>query len=490
MTKKLRFVLITVFAIIACVCILSGCNLKPSLNDVLDDLNQKGNTVDVTYFANEGSFNGNVNSKVRTVRYKPGNKAMDIGNITYVSGSITIAAKSTYYEFVGWYEAEVDSDGKPVCIDGSRYEFNYDASSFGKEEGADDKTPFNENKYIRKLKDEHDNEVPFDFDTVLEKGTHYYLVAKYEKVPTVRVALAGAVSSIKIVTTDNSGDEPVVNETVVNLGEEVTRLRYPSDGLLVKPTRDPVSGVSGAAFVEFYADKECKNKFEDWPIKLSEHEDEDVENPFTIYGRYIEGDWDVVKTANQVVSMFTSAGTASKRYFIFGDIDCGGMQIAARTGTAGFGCEICGDEGKIQNIKVDMSLSRNVDGASLFGDIKSTAKIKNLVIENVEQVYTVNESAKVSRGIYFAFTSIASGAQIEGVKITGSMKVTINNVVDNDTSDKGTIVTNLSNGSKDHWKFGGIKSGTEFTPYNSDADYTGGISLEVSELDLTINEAK
>ena len=482
MTKKIRLLLIAVFAFIACVCLFAGCNLKPSLDDILDDLDKKGAVVNVTYFANEGSFDGNTNIRVKTLRYKPGSTAMDLGHIKFVSGKITI--ERTYYELEGWCEAELDEDGNPVCIDGSSYEFSYDGSTFGKAEGATSEDPFDPDKFIKIGSEEF-----FDFENeVLEKDRHYFLVAKWKKVPAIRVMLAGEVESISIeVASDDSDESEDSQETkepvIVKNGEELTRIRYTSDRIN-KPAYDPVSGVLDGSFIEFYSDSTCMQEFTGWPVMLSDHEDEDVENPFTIYARYIEGLWSVVKKPDQVVEMFDGALFAENRFFIFGEIDCKDVSIEHRTAAMGFGCEIIGDEGKIVNLKINSTLSTNVNGASLLGEIKSTAKIKNLVIENIEATYTVSENTKVTRGIYFAFTSIATGAEIAGVKLSGKMTVTINNMTDK------TLVPNLSDGIANHWKFGGYKEedAGEFNYYDSDASYTGGITVD-AEIDLTINQA-
>ena len=541
MTKKLRLILIALLAVIACTCLFAGCTLKPSLGDVLGDLSDKGAIVDVTYFANEGNFNGGTGgannsgstytneaddghdhdysdgackhcgkypneaddghehnykdgpciycgkyqnkeddghthsykgdvciycgkgrtfsnkSKVRTLRLAVGSRAIEIGKATFESGSINVAAADiTRFELAGWYKAELDSKGNPVYEDGSSYIFEYDTQSYD----VTKKIKYNENE-------------PFDFSTKLEKGTHYYLVAVWRKIQTVQVVLAGEASSIKVQPMNGK-------ETTYKSGDVINNISYESNGIIPQQL-DALSGstVLDATFVEFYHDAACEQIFkdEDWPIYLSDHVDDDPENPYTIYAKYIEGnDWTVVKDISGVTSMFSGANSSSNRFYLVKDINCNdNLTINARVAesgvSVGYGCEIRGNGCKISNFKVIGELSLNTGCASFFGDIKASAKISNIIFENVTQEYTVNEKAYVNKGIFFAFASIAEGAKVEGVEFVGNctMKVTI---ADN------AYVNNLVNGMETtNWKFGS---------YDNDSDYIGGITV-TDDATLKIN---
>ena len=469
MTKKLRLVLIAVLAFIACSCYLAGCTLKPSLDDVLNDLNGKGAVVAVTYFANDGNFNDksdkdktdsdksdkedeedgkddenvnqggansnvpkNNNGKVRTIHYKVGSKAININSKSnFESGSITVAATdASRYELVGWYIAKTDGNGNPLYEDGTPYEFNYDTQYF-------DSTK----------KIAHTGEL-FDFSTSLEKDKHYYLVAEWRKIQTVHIILSGEVSSI------------TVAGKTYNKGDLLNDMAYESREKIPKPNNPILGTVSNATFVEYYSDEECTKLFEGWPILFNDHKDDDPENPFTIYAKYIEGMWTVVKNVNQVTKMFNDATSETNQYYILNDIDCGGKAISAIAGHMGFACTIRGNGCTISNLKVTGSFSVGTSsGASLFGEIQSTAKISNLHFENIIQEYTVYSKAEVLSGIYFAFSSIDKEAKIEGVTLSGTMTVEIKS---------DGYVNNLQNGAKNSWKFGG---------YTNDSDYVGGISV-------------
>lgn len=521
MTKKTKVVLIAVLALIACVCLFAGCTLKPSLKDVLDDFNQQGIVVDVTYFANEGNFNGSTGSgtqnkeeetypneendghehtyrdgacvycgkyqnerddghehtykdgmciycgkeqnesnkhKVRTLRYSAGSKAINIGKTSFESGGITVtSADITRYELAGWYKAELDANGNPVYEDGSSYTFDYDTNGF------------DINKRIKYNEDE-----PFDFSTSLEKGTHYYLVAVWRKIQTVHVVLAGEVSSVDVTLNDGT-------VKTVKKGEEIRELAYQTDGQIPYPTalESELASTQGTTFVEFYTASTCeKNElFEGWPIKYSEHDGD-----YTLYAKYISGEWTIVKDVSSVRSMFSGAKSESNHYYVIKDIDCNNnVTVTANassqpTNLVGFGCEIVGNGCTISRFKVTGTLSGNIRRASLFGDIKETAKISNIIFKDVTQEYTVNDKANVNDGIYFAFASIAEGAKVEGVEITGtcSMKVTF----------KGNeaYVNNLVGDADDHWKFGGNYSD------GKDSDYSGGITVTDSATLTIIHE--
>ena len=486
MTKKLRLVLIALFAFIACTCIFAGCTLRPSLDDILDDLNKKGAIVAVTYFANDGNFNDKVdkkdgnsstdkdddnddeeeesgsqdstnsnipknnNGKIRTIHYKVGDKALYIdsknaevdesgthGSPEITSGTISIAASdSMRYELAGWHEAVTDENGNPLYEDGTPYVFNYDNQYFDSSK-----------KIVHKAE-------LFDFSQKLE-NKHYYLVAAWRKIQSLHVLLAGEASSI------------TVGEKNYKKGDLLNDIPYDSDDLIRKPNAPILDTVSDATFIEYYADEECTQLFDGWPLKYEDHKDDDIEHPFTIYAKYIEGIWTVVKNALEVSSMFGDA-VFENRYYIFNDINCGGMEVDALNGYMGFACEIRGNGYTISNFKVSSSITSSTPGSSLFGQIKNTAKISNLNLKDITQEYKVYSEGYATSGIFFAFTSIEQGAVLEGVTLSGTMTVTIYS---------GGYANNLVGGATNHWKFGG---------YTNDSDYTGGITV-TDNTTLTIN---
>ncbi len=563
MTKKIRLLLIAVLAFIACVCLFAGCNLKATLDDVLGECDQNGAVVDVTYFTNDGHFSSG--SKVKTVRHKPGTKAIDIGNITYISGGIKIESANRHYAFDGWRVAELDDDGNPVFEDDTSYIFNYDPKSF--------------NEAGKNVK--HTG-VAFDFEhTVLEKGTHYYLVAEWKKVPYINIKLATetGLDSITVTTNanksenydvefvekekvrpeyengrikyayDNDGvkyeygeDGKIINahaedgslkyeyeggkikfeyedgkkkyeyenerikyefdsngvvkveythalekekvdgvevekyvvksiKTTYYSGEVINEPIYNSTGIIQQMSNSVVGSVSGATHLEFYTDSTCSTVFTGWPIRLEDHPN--FEEPFEIYAKFIKGDWTVVKTAENVRSMFSDLGS-SKHYYIMdgAEIDCKNITISANKGYESIGCEIRGNNSVIKNLTVTANLTRNTSAASLFGVISSTAKVSDISFVNLTEEYTVYEKASVTTGIFFAFTSMSSGAEIKNVSLSGTMTV-----IDEYTD---RYIANMNSGETDNWKFGG---------YETDSAYSGGITVS-ADTQLTILKQK
>lgn len=446
MTKKIRLVLIAICTFIAGVCLLTaGCSLKQSLQEVLKDLNDAGAVVDVTYFANEGGFAGG--AKITNMRCKAGNKAAKIAEDESAFPSGGISVTYTKHRLVGWYKAAIDPEtGYPLYDDGSYYEFDYDIKDYDSTKNI-----------------QHTGEL-FDFNTKLEKGTHYYLVAEWEKVESVQVKLAGEVESINV--TDLNGKEVTYNKN-----DLINDIKYEeSNGekvILSKPS-EIIGTVKNATFIEFYYKATCeKEDIVTWPLYFSDHSEED----FTIYAKYIEGIWTVVRDRNGVERMFTLT-SSSDRYYVFDNINCDTATEAqtpnpleinlTNIGSISLGCEIQGNGFTVSGLKITASFSRNMmNSASFLGNILSSAKIRNIKFE-VEEEYDVNNNATAYGGIYFAFTSIEAGAQIEDVEITGTMTV---------KHGATWNVKNLRDGAENNWKFGG---------YTNDSDYTGGITVNAT----------
>lgn len=448
MTKKLRLVLIAIFAFIACACLFAGCSLKPTLDEILKDLNGKGATVDVTYFANEGSFS---NGKVLNLRLKPGSKAIDIGKSNITSGEIKLEPEDAKHELVGWYRADIDPEtGYPKYVDGSVYKFEYDPTTFDSTKNI---------AYTTK----------FDFkEETLEKGTHYYLVAVWKKIQTLQIVLAGLETeeSIKVNTSEGT-------EVEYKNGDVLRDIPFEDSGNIPSPP-DAVSGTPlDSTFVEYYYKDTCvKTDIVAWPVYKTQTDDgEGVDDgadaePIVIYAQFIKGLWTVVKNSSGVRDMFQNY-TEAYHYYIFDDIDCTDssekpMTVNPRINDSGFNCEIQGNNFTIKGLKIDLTIGRNsgTKSVSLLGNIGSHAKISNLNLE-IEQVYTVSSNTDVLGGIYFAFTSLNDGAEFENLVISGSMTVTLRD---------GCKVGNMATNDPTNWKFGG---------YEND-DYSGGMSVNAT----------
>lgn len=396
MKKRRKSKLLVLLASLAAAFLLGGCSLGDSLEEVLDNNNL---VAQVTYYSNGGAFEGTPERK--DMYYKEGQKALNIGVVTPTNGSAEIQRKN--YIFDGWYFAVLDNDGNPIFED--------------------------EKNKIYKLGDK------VDFNVPLQADDHWIVVAKWLANVKVNVTLVcDADANIPVKVKDGEAALSYKNGDVVAVRAYDTKDEVVNPGDGKAPFN--VDG-KGYTFVEYYMDAQC-TKLVQWPIQKQETD-------VTIYAKYIKGDWNVLRTPRDVTNMFSSI-TAGKRYWLAKDIDVTGSRIAAK---ATFDGEIQGNGYKISNLNVQKSEITAGSTVSLFGEIQATAVIENLTLDGLTITYSV-KSAPIS--IYFAFTSLAEGAKITNVKLSGVMTL---------TKREDHIVTTLSEG-YENCLYGG---------YTTDAEY-------------------
>lgn len=396
MKKRTKSKLLVWLVSIAAAFLLGGCSLGQSLDDVLETNNL---VAKVTYYSNGGSFEGTPDKK--DLYFKSGKKALNIGVVTPTNGSAEIERKN--YVFDGWYFAVLDDENNPVFED--------------------------EQNKIYKLGDKVDFSVP------LQEGDHWILVAKWTANVKVNVQLV-CDAEVSIPVKVKEGEEAISYKN----GDVVAIRTYDTKDEVVNPGDGKAPfNVAGKeyTFVEYYADEACTSLVQ-WPLKK---QDADV----TIYAKYIQGDWGVLRTPRDVTNMFSSI-TSGKRYWVTRNIDVSGSKISAKTVFDG---EIQGNGYKISNLNVQKSKITAGSTVSLFGDIQATAVIENLTLDGLTLTYSV-QSAPIS--VYFAFTSIAEGAKITNVKLSGVMTI---------TKAENHLITTLS-GEYENCLYGG---------YTSDAEY-------------------
>ena len=396
MKKKTKSKLLVLLASIAAAFLLGGCSFGESFDEVIAGKNL---VAQVTYYSNGGSFEGT--STQKDLYYQSGKKALNIGVVTPSNGSVEIARNN--YVFDGWYYAVLDEEGKPIYAD--------------------------EDKKLYQLGDKVDFSVP------LQEGDHWIVVAKWlaaVKVNVVLVCDKDASIPVKV----KEGEEAISYKN----GDVVEVRPYDTADQVVNPGdgKAPFS-MSGKdyTFVDYYADAAC-TKLVQWPIKKQE---EDV----NVYAKYIKGEWEVVRTPKDVSDMFNSI-SAGKRYWLVKDVDVTGRKISAKSTFDG---EIQGNGYTISNLSVQKSKITGGSTVSLFGDIQATAVIENLTLANLQMDYSL-QSSPVS--IYYAFASIAEGAKIANVKLSGKMTV---------TKGEGHIITTFGDGYA-NCLYGGYASDAEY----------------------------
>ena len=348
----------------------------------------KGLDVHITYHANGGSFGGS-NIKEKTLYCKTDTCPLDIGNASISSGSISVEREQ--FKLLGWHYAVLDeSTGKPKV--------NEETGAYELGEAV-------------------------DFKLALPAG-EYHFVAAWSSLKKVIVKLAVDGENVQIPMA-----KPTAEKTYYVNGDEVQRT-YRSDGKMQMPDFSPFEVANNAyTLIEYYKDAAC-TQLVNWPLLLDDAvanlpEDQNE----TIYAKYIEGNWQVVKTASDVQTMFeelAAENTAANRYYIFSDINCQGL--SALTPLTGFKGEIQGNGRKISNLKFSKTVIANADPAvGIFGNIAATAVIKNLTLDNVKVDYKATARGagyQVVAGLYFAFASVAAGADISSVTMSGTMTVT------------------------------------------------------------------
>ncbi len=370
MKKKAKSKFILLLACLACLFLFGGCSIGETLDEALENRNL---TAQVTYYVNDGT------TTKRDIYYTDGSKALNIKNDTITNGKVEIENGS--YEFRGWYYAVLDGEGKLVYED------------------AD--------KKIYKLGE------PVDFSVPLKSGDHWQVVAKW----SARVAL-----QVKLVLDDPTAQIPVdvaEGEPAKNYknGDLVQTRQYGTDDRIVKPSGSAYEPFKkkgkGYTFVEYYADEAC-TEFVQWPIVKEEGQEQDA----VIYAKYIEGNWSIIDSADDVTEMLSSFGSGKRFYFIK-DIDATGVTFSPNVDGI-FNDEIQGNGFSISNLTVRKNELKANNTVSLFGNIEGSAKIENLTMDGLTITYGFTSAPADA---YFAFTSLAADATITNVRLSGTMQV-------------------------------------------------------------------
>lgn len=385
MKKQFKKILIVILMALAAILTLAGCKLGESLDDVLD---KNGLVSHITYYANaEQAFFTPNSSKMRDLWYKKDAQAFNIGTD---DGNLGIEYEG--YEILGWYFVELDDDGEPVTTGSYTFE--------------------KETCYLYKLTDKK-----VDFSQHIQEGEHWIVAAKWAKISRVNVVLVHDEPnvSVPVDTKKLTTESPLYDaetqsyKTAVTNGDVIQSYRYDDDGTLGVLASNPIAVVNNEyTFVSYYADKDCTQSVQYPLIKTDEDQ--------IVYAKYVTGNWTVVRTADDVVSMFKIL-LNSKRYYFLKDavIDCAGYEVSPSMFT---GCEIQGNGAVIKNLTLDNRIVG--ESASLFGKIEETAILENISFENFNMTYRVS---KIDVSVYFICTSYVDGAKVNNVTVQGSVKI-------------------------------------------------------------------
>ena len=414
MKKGFKWKLIAGCSALASLFILGGCKVGAlSFNELKENLNWDAR---VTYYANsvgkddpfkaDGQFENT--QGVKDMYYAAGSYAARIGEKNIANVSLTHYAHS----FEGWYHVAKDDQGRLLFVDkdGEKLYQGEDNKLYYADK---DGNPVLDDDTVITLPVRSEEKV--DFSKTLSDGDHWSICADWDEMSRLHIKLvcdenekiAGTSMDSKQVEYEN-GD--IVWEDFFE-GEEA---KVQSLGMAPFTVNE-----NAFTFVEYYTDEEC-TQFVSWPIAWSE-------NDQVIYAKYIKGDWNIIKKAEDVSDIFTRTIGEDDKFYLIQDIDCAGVTTAENINT--FRGELQGNGFKIKNLTVAQSKDKNPSYA-LFGDIKETAKIENVIFENVTVKFATDILGN-AQNMYFLFFAMEMGATVSNVDLTGKLEITLNKRVSN-----------------------------------------------------------
>lgn len=169
---------------------------------------------------------------------------------------------------------------------------------------------------------------------------------------------------------------------------------------------------SGHTFFEYYEDESCTVPFV-WPYAFEE------ENK-TIYAKFIEGDWTVVRTAEE----FNGALDATEKKPIYLSADLDFTDVAWKPNRA-FGLEINGNGHTVRNIDIRFEFNRNSQNQmlALFGSMNG-ANVHDIAFENVVMSANVRIDSASDYWAAPLATVMNADTVLNNVTISGSLTIT------------------------------------------------------------------
>ncbi len=420
MTKKLLRLIVLLATIFICATVC-GCSVgMESLDDIL---NKNDLTARITYFSNGGWFNDVTENLSRDIYYKENSKAFEITQET-----ATTKVKHKEYIYAGWYTILT------VELDGEKY-FACDITEEQMNDYLiDDDSVIKKNngEYLIKIADYQtliaSANVPllkldelFDFEnTTLNENDEIYLATKW--VPDQKVEYVLITEDCASIT---------INGEKFDSGEVIATKTFDNDKFSIpsKYTREPVSDVSDAKFVDFY-------KFEDGAsVNELELISGDIARPESgnvkIFLKYVaDSSWKIVRTADDAVKIFSSP---NNNYYISRDVDCSSIKEPVNV-IDNFDGVIRGNGHTITGLKVkaigEGQGIQSGDKVALFGNISENAQIKDITFKDTTITCTTRKMNGSFVGVYlFAITNSASALSnfnLDGVELNIDLKDGVN----------------------------------------------------------------
>lgn len=405
--KKLKTKILILLTLVVLALSFAGCSIGGmSLDDIKNEHNVH---VCVNYYANGGMFDAKANIKHKSIYFKEDTQIMNI--TSNVKDSTYIVRED--YIFMGWYEALVDEDGKPVYTDEANTEL-----------ALTDRL--------------------VDFTKTYEKGTEIYIGAKWVRDSVVNYHLVSDGAIIVQIPADPEVEGSVATTATYNTGDVIASTSFGQFTELAFTDSDVVSLTHNGTYIATYLDAECTQPYSGNIINKPTTAGDNVD----LYVKYVPEKVTVVKDSNTVKTMFTNLGS-NKKYYVREDIVYTGDAINVATVTA---CQIQGNGFTISNLSFKKTGIKAGETYAIFGRVRPTAKIENLTIENVSVKHTITTG---SANVYALFTKVEQGAEFVNFAVN-NLEMSV---------DGAGEAINLS--SSNSWKYGQ----NEDIPYLTDAQF-------------------
>lgn len=493
MNKKLNTIL--ALSALACSCVLiSGCANKTKI----DEYEQNGCTIKVTYDANGGKYLDREGISVMDM-FNPSNYKKEEDGTVHIklleptdparpvgaSGNLYLT-KSDYF-LAGWYEEReiVLIDGKVVNDDGEELE-EKDGSYYLKGTDTLSTPAYEYSGYWDFKKDtvdykEGDEKVEM---TLYAGWVPYYTFEYYAQKDGQWEIISTTSFDYK---TTNSENSTSYDYDTIHLPEwQDGAMKYEFKHNDNTPSNFPK--VDGTTFYKAFTDIECKNEITTSKFThqgtLDLAHGKAIDRVQKIYLQLEEGERYKISKASQL----SANGNVNGYYEILNDLDFAEEDVEwpAALITGKFKGKMYSSDGTIRKIKNATATfaSATATSGGFFGTIESGAEIKNISFENATfDISAVR--ARLRNGMFGSFSgNIDEKATIENVSFEGSMKIGPVSWTDCD-------VNLVANGKTDGVKSGDIKLfvyGAELLDvYNFTIDVTDPECVTVDKYgDLTI----
>lgn len=211
--------------------------------------------------------------------------------------------------------------------------------------------------------------------------------------------------------------------TVVVDGGENVEFSYEPGTELREPSSRNRPVLDGHTFYGYYEDAECTLPFA-FPYVFGAEDK-------TIYAKFIEGEWDIVLTADEFV-----AGLAKENAHLYIDADLdfaaaeGGYNLSrAEMGFTTRGAAVIEGNGhKLKNVSFSFQYKRGSSGYAVFASISAETTIRNIVIEDASVSFRMSSALPGTPYISLFADEIGAGATLSHVTVTGTL--TIGTLVD------------------------------------------------------------